>query len=141
MKNTFLTCALVILACGGTLRADWGDLKLKFVLDGNAPALKPLAADKDAAVCGKKPIPDETLVVGANGELANVLVYLVPEKGAKLEIHADYEKDKNAKVVLDNKGCQFFPHIATLRTGQVLELKIPTPSATIRRLIFSPTHR
>jgi hypothetical protein len=125
MKNLLWTATvtLVGLAGGFAQAAEWGDLKLKFVMDGKAVALPPLAVTKDVAVCGKMPMPDEAMVAGANGELANVLVYLVPEKGAKVEVHADYDKDKAAKVVLDNKGCRFFPHVATIRKSIFLLIR------------------
>jgi plastocyanin len=75
-------------------------------------------------------------VVGAQGELANVLVYLVPEKGAKVEVHTSYDAAKAAKVQLDNKACRFTPHVATLRVGQTLELKNSDPIGHNSKLDF-----
>jgi hypothetical protein len=117
---------LFVVASTGVAQADWGDLKLKFTAASN-PKLPPLAVTKDPAVCGKMPIPDEAVVVGDDGQLLNVVVYLVPEKGTKVAVHPDYESVKTGKVTLDNKGCVFYPHVALLRTGQSLELKNSDP--------------
>ena len=44
--------------------------------DGAAPAPEPLKIDKDTEVCGKNNLVSETLVVGADGGLANVVVWV-----------------------------------------------------------------
>ena len=56
--------------------ALWGDLKGRFVYDGKPPERKRLKVDKDVTCCGKFDIRDESLMVGRDGGLANVFVYL-----------------------------------------------------------------
>jgi hypothetical protein len=121
----------------GLSAATWGDLKIQFLLDGKPQVAPPLKADKDPAVCAVKPIPDEKLLVGPTGGIENVIVFLVPEKGSKLEIHPDYEKEKTSAVELDNKACKFTPHVALVRTGQVLKLKNSDPVGHNSKLDFT----
>jgi hypothetical protein len=127
-KVTFLFAVLSVLVAAGTSSAQtWGDLSLKFVLDGAAPAAKPLTVNKDQQVCGKEKLVDETLVFGPGGGIGNIFVYLRPAAGKKVAIHPDLEKMKGTDVVLDNKGCRFEPHAAVLWTAQTLVLKNTDP--------------
>lgn len=115
------------LSAGNVQAQTWGDLSLKFVLDGAAPAAKPLTVNKDQQVCGKEKLVDETLSFGPGGGIGNVYVYLRPAVGKKVAIHPDYEKLKGTEVVLDNKGCRFEPHASVLWTAQTLVLKNSDP--------------
>lgn len=130
MANRFACVAfiaLVVGVAGSVQAADWGDLTLQFVLDGKAPAAKPLTVNKDQQVCGKEKLVEESLTVGADGGIANVFVYLRPATGAKVSIHPDLQKLAGTEVVLDNKGCRFEPHVAVLWTSQVLLIKNTDP--------------
>ena len=108
--------------------AEWGTLKGKFVLDGKveAPATLSIAKDKDtccAAGCPK----DNSLVVGPNGGIANVVIYVRTKKGDKIAVHPDYAKTADAKVVFDNSKCMFSPHVLPMRTSQTLVIKNSDP--------------
>jgi hypothetical protein len=111
-----------LLICGGqAIAEDWGNLTGRFIYDGKAPTPETLSITKDQAYCGKAPtLVDEELVVGKDGGLANVVVW-VRTKGVK--IHPDYEKAATTKVAIDNKHCRFDPHIVVYRTGGPLEIK------------------
>lgn len=98
----------------------WATIKGRFVYDGTPPAPKALTVDKDTAVCGRERLVDESLVVGSDGGLANVVLFL---RNKNVEVHPDYEATAKERVVLDNKDCHFVPHIAAVRTGQPLILK------------------
>jgi plastocyanin len=99
---------------------EWGTLKGKFVFGGSPPAAAELKADKDVEVCGKHKLVAEELLVGADGGVANVVVYV---RDKKVNVHPDLAASKNEKVVLDNKDCRFEPHVAFVQTGQSLVLK------------------
>ncbi len=103
---------------------DWGTLKGKFVYNGKAPEPAKLNIDKDQQVCGKHDLVDESLVVGKDGEMANVIVWV---RTKDVKIHPDYEAKKKDKAVVDNKNCRFDPHVVTYWTGQPLELKNTDP--------------
>jgi plastocyanin len=102
----------------------WGTIKGRFVYDG-AP-IKPaaLSITKDADVCGKHPLVNESLLVSDGGALANVVLYA---RDRKIEVHPDYAASAKEKVVLDNHDCHFEPHIVAVRTGQPLEIKNSDP--------------
>jgi hypothetical protein len=120
----FLSFALMLVAgcvfCSAAL-AQWGDLKIKFVVDGEAPKLAPLEVTKDKEICtanGKRKVANEEFVVGKDGGLKDVVVFLVPEKGAAVKAHPSYDATAKDNIALDNKGCAFVPHVALLRVGQ-----------------------
>ena len=91
-------------------------------LDGAAPKLAPLvgsgASKVDSSVCAAaEAIPDESLVVGENGGLANVFVYLTKKpKGIDFEV-------PETQPFLDQKACVFKPHTLVFWAGVEFELK------------------
>jgi hypothetical protein len=99
---------------------QWGTLKGRFLYDGKAPTPKKLAVTKDVEFCGKHMPVDESLVVGDDGGLANVIVHIRPPRGKKLAVHPDYEASATDQVKLDNNQCRFNSHITLLRTSQTL---------------------
>ncbi|MDX1964235.1 MAG: hypothetical protein SFX18_13865 [Pirellulales bacterium] len=124
MKHFILTgvvCGLFLsltpLLCSAQ---DWGTLKGKFVLDGEAPAPKELKCDKDPATCCAQKLIDDTLVIGPNKEIANVFVYL---RSKPSKVHPDYDKLAATPLELDNKNCMFTPHASVLWNKRKLLLK------------------
>ncbi|MCE9525886.1 MAG: hypothetical protein K8R36_07510 [Planctomycetales bacterium] len=98
-----------------------------FKLEGSAPAMAPLAINKDMAVCmpGGKPVLGEQLVVGPTGGIKDVVIFCVskiPAGDPKWE-HADYAAAKDAKLIFDQKNCVFLTHLLAARTGQTVTLK------------------
>jgi plastocyanin len=61
------------------------------------------------------PATEEDAVVGPGGELANVFVYIKDIKG-------NFQAP-STPVVLDQKGCQYHPHVHAVMVGQPLEIK------------------
>ena len=127
MAKRFWAFALTFLAAtaltASAQAAEWGTLKGQFILDGTAPTPAKLNINKDQAVCGQHELVDESLVVGANGGIKNILVYIRPKRGKKIDVHPDYAATANDKITLDNADCRFEPHIVLVRTSQTLELK------------------
>ena len=100
---------------------EWGDLTGRFIFDGEPPKPVEIEVNKDKADL-EGPLFNESLVVDAKSRgIANVFVWLVPERD-KLATHPDYEKSKKDPVVLQMKGLRFQPHCVIFRTGQ--ELKV-----------------
>lgn len=93
---------------GPAVGAEWGTLRGRFVYDGEPPELKPLVVTKDQAYCGKHPLIDESLVVGKNRGVANVVVYV---RTPDVKVHPELAEAVKPKVVLDNLRCRFEPHI------------------------------
>ena len=118
-KITRTLLALCAVGCSlGASADEWGTIKGRFTLGGDAPAVVELKADKDVEVCGKHKLVAEEMVVGADKAIANVVVY-VRDKGIKV----NPEVVSKEKVTLDNKGCRFEPHVAFVQTGQELVVK------------------
>jgi hypothetical protein len=84
--------------------------------DGKVPALKPLAMDAEP-VCHKmhsgKPVPNEMLVLGSGNTMGNIMVWV--SKG--LPAGKTWPAPKTP-VVLDQKGCQYVPHVMGIMVGQ-----------------------
>ncbi|HTU34248.1 MAG TPA: carboxypeptidase regulatory-like domain-containing protein [Candidatus Acidoferrum sp.] len=89
-------------------------------LAGSPPKLRPINMSAEP-YCDKAhptPVMPPEVVVGADGALANVVVYV---KGAALQ---DYRYSTPAHpVVLDQRGCMYEPHVVALMVKQPLEVK------------------
>ena len=121
IRRTSLVAGIVVLLLSHAVDAQqWGNLKVRFAFDGEAPKAQPVEITKDLAFCGKfKPV-DETLLVNAeNNGIANVIVYV---RTKDVAIHPEYDKLVKVPVKLDNKGCRFAPHVTLLWTKRTLEL-------------------
>lgn len=89
----------------------WGDLTGRFVYDGNPPARKKLKVDKDVECCGQFDIRDESLMVGPDGGLGNVYVYV---RSRSFDICPELEATVQPRVLLENRDCIFIPHCMTI---------------------------
>lgn len=109
--------SLALPACAD----EWGTLKGRFVLGGDAAAPAALTVDKDVEVCGKHKLVAEEFVVGEGKGVANVVVFVRDKKvKVKPELAA---AAKEAKPVLDNINCRFEPHVLFVQAGQELTIK------------------
>jgi len=88
--------------------------------DGKAPALKPLAMDAEP-VCHKmhagKPVANEMLVLGSGNTMGNIMVWI--SKG--LPAGKTWPAPKTP-VTLDQKGCQYLPHVTGIMVGQTYRI-------------------
>ena len=90
----------------------------KVTFEGTPPERTLIKAEGDAH-CMKahadNPLLSEQAVVSANGELANVFVYVVnAPAGAEAP---------STPAVLDQVGCQYIPHVLGVMVGQELEIR------------------
>ncbi len=83
---------------------------------GTAPAPKKLEVTKDVAVCGKEGHVDESLVVGANKGIQNVVVSI---KGIKQGKAMDA---LGASFVLDQKVCAYKPHVLVVPINKPVKI-------------------
>lgn len=74
-----------------------------------------MGADPFCASQHPTPAPDEEVVVGPAGELANVIVYV---KNAPAGSYPT-----PAATVLDQKGCKYIPHVTVAQVGQPIQIK------------------
>ena len=115
MKTILQAVACWVLVSSVALAQQWADLTGRFVYDGTPPKPRPLKITKDVNVFGDKMLVDESLVVGPDGGLANVVIYLT--KPRKVQIHPDLKNEVPKEVVVDNKDGRFVPRVATVWIG------------------------
>ncbi|MPZ20527.1 MAG: hypothetical protein GEV06_21825, partial [Luteitalea sp.] len=87
--------------------------------DGKAPKLRPLSMDAEP-VCAKthsKPVPNEMLVLGKGNTMGNIMVWV--SKG--LPAGKTWPAPKTP-VVIDQKGCQYVPHVMGIMVGQAYRI-------------------
>jgi plastocyanin len=108
MRTLFVLAALTSSA-----PALAGGIRGIVKLDGAAPALAPLATNRDQGVCGKS-VADESIVV-KDGKLQNVVLTV---KGAP----APTPKAEAVKVVLDQSQCRYVPHVQAATVGTPVDI-------------------
>jgi hypothetical protein len=116
-----------VIACGGRAAAEYREIPVPdgatitgvVRAGGELPKLPPQPVYKQTETCGTE-MPDERLVVGPNGALANAVVYLSDIKAGK-PTHLE-----NA-LRLDNRKCAFVPHVSSATMGQTLEIHNSDP--------------
>ena len=105
---------VVVSVCPGVAIAA-SSISGTITFDGKAPSLRPLAMDADPA-CAKKhtgPVANEMLALGSGGTMGNIMVWV--SKG--LPAGKAWPAPKTA-VTLDQKGCQYVPHVMGIMVGQ-----------------------
>ena len=122
-----LVCCLALLLSSRVNAAGEGKITGTVKLDGAAPHMKGIDMSKDP-YCVKPHATDpghlETVVVGANGGLANVVLYLEGYNGP-----ADVS---TAVPVFDQKNCMYTPHVLAMDVGQTF--KVVTSDATTHNI-------
>ena len=120
------TVKMLCLAAGLVTTVAWPGAALAassvtgtVTFDGKVPTLRPLAMDADPACAKKhtKPVPSEALVLGSGNAMGNILVWV--SKG--LPAGKTWPAPK-APAVLDQKGCQYVPHVQGIMVGQAYRI-------------------
>ncbi len=85
---------------------------------GTAPEREPLsmAADPTCLAAHPDPVLSENVIVNSNGTLRNVFVYV------KEGLQEQTAPAPTTPVTLDQKGCQYSPHVFGIQVGQPLEI-------------------
>jgi hypothetical protein len=126
MHNRILTAGVVSLvaltwssmpatAYDGAAVTGGGSIAGVVKFKGTAPAPKELEVTKDKQVCGAHKIVDESLVVAADGGIANAVVSITNiTKGKPMAA---------ASPVLDQHGCTYVPHVQAFPAGSEVQIK------------------
>ena len=125
MRRKLVLCGVAVVAIAGFAArgaayeaidvTDGGTLVGTVTLEGAPPAPVKIEVTKDPEVCGKdKAAPN--LVVGTGNGIANVVVVVKADKGKKLTPPA-------ANPVLDQKTCEFHPHVLAFPAGSTVDVK------------------
>ena len=133
MRLKFFTVALTLLSplvSMSAMAADWADLKLTFVYDGDEiPKRMPINMGEKDAWCEKQhpnAALDETMLVDADTKgIMNVCVY--PDRKSNIEesdVYPDLMKQAMADpATLDNLDCIFVPHVFNIVAGGSVVVK------------------
>jgi plastocyanin len=105
-------------APAAAVSADAATLTGTVKFEGAAPKMTNIQMSADPycqSQHSSAPATEEDAVVGPAGELANVFVYIKDIKG-------NFPAPSTA-VTIDQKGCQYHPHVNAVMVGQPLEIK------------------
>jgi len=120
---SILACSAALLAWSG--RALAGDITGKVTFQGTPPKMARIMLNADP-VCArehaKEPMLSEEVVVNKNGTLRNVLVYVKEGLGNR------HFEAPAQKLVFNQKGCRYEPHVMGIQTGQDLEVVNSDPT-------------
>ena len=114
----FLLLPLPAMAADGTL-------KIAFKHDGVPPKPAVPAGVAAVAFCAPLGVVEESLVVGKNGGVANVVMWMQTSSTFKAPTNPDAIKDLPKEVKVDNKGCRYEPRITLLHNSQSLVIGNP----------------
>ncbi len=112
--------------------ADAATLTGLVKFEGAAPKMNTIQMSADPycqSQHGSAPATEEDAVVGPAGELANVFVYIKDIKGNF--------PTPSTPVTIDQKGCQYHPHVNAVMVGQPLAIK--NDDATLHNIHALPT--
>jgi plastocyanin len=111
------TAAAPAAAAAAPVSADAATITGAVKLAAAAPKMGtiPMGADPYCQSQHTAPALDEEVVTGPAGELANVFVYIK-------DIQGNFPPPSEPSV-LDQKGCQYFPHVHGVQVGQALQIK------------------
>lgn len=104
-----VTAALVVAASAAGRHTEQAPGVISGVVTTTAAARPPMRITTDTAACGRE-LPNEAVLVGTGGELANAVVMLA---GVKAQGDAP-------EVTVVNEGCRFVPRVQVARPGQAV---------------------
>lgn len=108
-------CALPARAYQSEVVANGGKIRGTIHYGGAAFKPAPLEVSKDRDACAAHPLFDQSLMVGRDGGLANVVVTLPDSaKGEPLQ---------PTTVIFDQRGCEYTPHLAAFPAGSTIAVR------------------
>ena len=132
MRTLSLTVAMVVFVWTARIcTAETGDGSIAGTvrLRGNAPNIPLVYAEQDPDVCGDGARPSQSLLLGTNQAVEDVIVYLAgPMSGGA---HASSD---SVPAILDMRNCEFVPRIQIARAGATFVLKNSDPVLHVVRI-------
>lgn len=125
--STFIVCLISFLSFSvNALAGSSVTGTVKF--DGKAPTFKALNMDADpiCSAAHKDAVMPQTLLLGEGNTMGNVFVY-VKSGLSNTNFPAPTET-----VVIDQKGCNYFPHVVGVMVGQ--KVKVLNPDGTLHNV-------
>lgn len=135
LSSVVLVAAGALMLSGSVSAAPPSGSKITgtIKLDGTAPHQRGIDMSKEpscAAIHKDKPATMEAVVAGANGGLANVVVYISQGLSGN-------EAPMAGDVTLTQKGCQYIPHVVAVDAGQ--HMKVVNADSTSHNIHPQPT--
>jgi plastocyanin len=133
MKKILLGSIIIVFAVGGGLvYGQDGTITgtVKFI--GTPPDQRPYMVPSSYTGCGKEKSLDR-LVVGNDGGVANAVVSI---EGAK----AKKEKASASKYVIDQKDCEYKPHVLVVKHGDAFTVENSDPLFHNVHVYFAENH-
>jgi plastocyanin len=93
-----------------------GTVAGRVTLAGKPPVPRPITITKDETVCGRTPLMDESLVVGAGGGVKNVLVRILDARDAPPM------PAPTPNLSIDQNGCRFVPRVRIVPAGAPVDI-------------------
>lgn len=115
-----LTLAIALLGCSAVFHAGAITGEVKF--GGMVSEPQPIQVSKDHDYCGST-LTDDSLLIGPNGGLKNVVLYIEAQKISSLP--------SGKANTFDTDGCRFVPRVSAMRLGEKLILKNSDPKLHI----------
>ncbi|HEV8201945.1 MAG TPA: carboxypeptidase regulatory-like domain-containing protein [Candidatus Polarisedimenticolia bacterium] len=106
----------ILAAAAASVPARAGDVTGRVTYAGDPPAVKPIEITKDPEVCGRTPHLDDSLVVGADRGILNVVVRVADPGDDAKPMPAPASSP-----ALDQNACRFVPRIALVPVGTPLD--------------------
>jgi plastocyanin len=117
-SSTTSTTPAAAAPAAAAVSADAATLTGLVKFEGAAPKMTNIQMSADPYCQSQHtsaPATEEDVVAGPAGELANVFVYIKDIKGNFAA--------PSTPVVIDQKGCQYHPHVNAVMVGQPLQIK------------------
>jgi plastocyanin len=96
---------------------------------GSAPVKKDISMDADPVCASSNPDPHAEDIVVNGDKLANVFVYIKEGKVGDKNISGLSFAPSAQPVVLDQKGCQYVPHVVGVQVNQTINVTNSDPTA------------
>ncbi|MGA9121411.1 MAG: carboxypeptidase regulatory-like domain-containing protein [Bacteroidota bacterium] len=119
MRIFVLTTAMLL-----PLLVQAGDVNGKVFFKGNAPrqARINMAGDPRCMALHKEPVYAEDVIVNQNGTLENVVITV------KSGLPGKKYPTPSEKVIFNQDGCRYIPHVVAMMVGQTLEIVNDDPT-------------
>jgi plastocyanin len=108
------TMGTAAFAYEGGAVANGGSISGVVKFKGTPPARAPLEVNKDKEVCAVTPKLSRDLIVAADGGIQYAVVSITNIQKGKAQ--------PQDKVVLDQKGCEYLPHVVQVPAGGSVEI-------------------
>jgi plastocyanin len=137
MLSALIILAAVVLTHGShkVIAASEGKISGTIKLDGTPPHQKPIDMSKEPSCAAQhtaKPVTTENVVVGSNGGLANVVIYISDGLSG-----AAASQISSQPAQINQKGCQYIPHVLAVDVNQ--DMKVVNSDQTSHNIHPLPT--